>query len=91
MYFGFATCIFYYAVIRYNCAAVHYGMHVGSLVLDFVLVSSLLLPILQLVVPIMLVLWCCGRRSFILSRKRSFVHGCNRKNSASVSVIRWRV
>ena len=75
----FAVCIFCYAVIRCNCAPVHYDMHVGSLIFEFALVSSLLLPILQLVVPVMLVLWRCGR-SFVLSRKRSSGHGSNRKN-----------
>ena len=76
------------AVIRYSCAALRYDMHVGSLILELALVSSLL-PLLQLVVPFMPVLWHCGRL-FILSRKRSSVHGTNRKNSASVSVTRGR-
>ena len=62
-------------------------MHVGSLILEFALVSAFRLSILRLVVPIMLVLWRCGR-SFVLSRKRSSVHGSNRMNSASVSVTR---
>ena len=85
MSLAFAVCIFHYAVIRYNCAAAHYGMHVGGLILEFTLVSALRLSIFQLVIPIMLVLWRCGD-SFVISRKRSSVHGSNRMNSASVSV-----
>ena len=50
MSLAFAVWNFYYAVIRYNCAAVCYDMHVGSLILEFALVSSLLL--LQFVVPV---------------------------------------
>ena len=46
---AFAVCIFHSAVIWYNCAAVHYDMHVSSLILEFVLVSLRLL-ILQRVV-----------------------------------------
>ena len=46
----FAVCIFHYAVVRYNSAAVHYGIQVGSLILEFVLVSALRLSTLQLVV-----------------------------------------
>ena len=59
-------------------------MHVESLFLEFALGFSLFLPLLQLVVPIMLVLWCCSR-SFVLSLKRLSILGSNRKNSASVS------
>ena len=69
--------------IRYNCAAVHYDMHVGSLSLEFALVSSLLLPLLHLVVPVMFLLWHC-RYSFILSRKCLAVLDSNPKNSASI-------
>ena len=87
MSLAFAVCIFHYAKIRYNCAAVYYGMHVGSL--DFALVSALRLSILQLVVPIMLLPWRCAR-SFVLSRKRLSVHGSNRMNSASVPVTSRR-
>ena len=79
----FAVCIFYYAVIRYNSAAVHYDY--GSLILEFALVSSLLLLILQLVVPTMLILWHSGRL-FVLSRKWPPVHDSNNKNFASISV-----
>ena len=43
------------------CAALNYVIQVDSLSLGFALVSVLVLPLLQLVVPIMLVLWCCGR------------------------------
>ena len=89
MSLAFAVCIFHYAVIRYNCAAVHYDMHVGSLILEFALFSALRLSILQLVVPFMLVLLRCGC-SFVLSRKRSAVHDSNRMNSASASVTRKR-
>ena len=89
MSLAFAVCIFHYAVIRYNCTAEHYGMHVISLILEFALVSALRLSILQLVVPNMLVLWRCGH-SFVLSRKRSSVQDSNRLNSASVSVTRRR-
>ena len=64
-------------------------MHIDSFILEFALVSALRLSILQLVAPIILVLWRCGR-SFVLSRKRSSVHGSNRMNSASVSVTRRR-
>ena len=45
---AFAVCIFHYAVIRYNFEAVHYDMHVGSLILELALVSALRLSILQL-------------------------------------------
>ena len=89
MHLTFGVWIFCYAVIRYNCATVHYDMHVGCLILEFALVSLLLLPLLQLVVPIMLVLWRCSR-SFVVSRKRSSVLGSNRKNSASLLVTRKR-
>ena len=85
---AFAVCIFYYAVIRYNCAAVLYDMYVGSLILEFAFVSSLL-PLLQLVVPIILVVWRFGR-SFVLSRKCSSDLASNRKNSANVLVTRRR-
>ena len=61
-------------------------MLVGSLILEFVLISSLVLPLLQLVVPNMLALWCCGR-SFVFCRKRSSVFD---KNSANASVTRRR-
>ena len=77
MSLAFAVCIFHYAAIRYNCAAVHKWY-----ALDSVLRPS----ILQLVVLIMLVLWRCGH-SFVLSRKRSSVHGSNLMISANVSVI----
>ena len=43
MSLAFAVCIFHYAVTRHNCAAVDYDMHVGSLILELVLVSSFLL------------------------------------------------
>ena len=69
--------------IRYNCAAVHYDMHVGSLSLEFALVSSLLLPLLHLVVPVMFLLWHC-RYSFILSRKCLAVLDSIPENSASI-------
>ena len=55
-----------------------YDMHaVESLLLEFALGFSLFLPLLQLVVPIMLVLWCCSR-SIVLSLKRSSILGSNR-------------
>ena len=75
--------------ISYNCAAVYYGMHVGSLLLELVLVSSLHHPLLQFAVPNMFVLWRCGR-SNVLSRKRSSGLGSNRKHSANISVSRRR-
>ena len=53
-------------------------MYVGSLTLGFVLVSSRPGPLLQLVVPIMLVMWRCGC-SFVLSRKRSTIIGGGRE------------
>ena len=81
----FGVCVFLYAVIRYNCARVHYGMHAGRLILEFSLVFALRLLVLQLVVPIMLVLWRCDR-PFVLSCKHSSVHGSNHMNYASVSV-----
>ena len=34
----FAVWIYSYAVITYNCAAIHYDMQVGSLILEFALV-----------------------------------------------------
>ena len=83
MSLAFAVCISHYAMIRYNCAAVHYGMHVGSLSLEFALVFAFRLSILQLVVPITRILWRCAR-SFVFFRKRSSVHASNRINSASV-------
>ena len=63
-------------------------MHVGSQLLEFALVSSLLLPLLQLVVQIILTLWRIGC-SFEVSRKRSSVLGSNRKICANLSVT-WR-
>ena len=62
-------------------------MHVGSLLLEFALVSPLLLLLLQLVVPIMLELWCWGRL-YVFSYKRSSVLDSKRKESASVSITR---
>ena len=71
---------------RYNCASsIHYDMLVGCLILEFALVSSFLLLLLQLVVPLMLVLWRCSR-PFVLSRKRTSVLDSNRKHSLSISV-----
>ena len=54
---AFAVWIFYYAVIRYNCAAVHYDMHAGSLIWEFALVSILHL----LVLSVSSSSWCLGR------------------------------
>ena len=51
---AFAVCIFYYAIIRYDCVAVAYDMHASSLILEFSLVSSIRLQLLPLVVSIML-------------------------------------